>query len=186
VDAVNFKGFVFIMKFKINIVDGNFPFQLETVKSENSEKHLIFFNGSHYHNVDVKELEDLICFAKNTIDNFDNVNNYIDKENERIVERMTNFRTEHKKPKKVNSGFIYIAKCNSTNFYKIGQAKSTEIRIKQLKTANANIELFKSYSVVDVLIEKELHLHFIDKKVNREWFDLNQKDLKYIDEFLTK
>ena len=72
------------------------------------------------------------------------------------------------------------------NFYKIGQAKSVETRIKQLKTANANIELFKSYSVVDILIEKELHMHFIDKNVNREWFDLNEKDLKYIDEFLTK
>lgn len=177
------------MNFKINIVNQNFHFVLETISDEKGKQHLLFFNGRYYHKVKKEELEDLIVFAKNSIKNIDNVNKFIIRKNREIEENMSNYSRGGKQdanPKKTNSGFIYIIKCNSTNFYKIGQAKSVETRIKQLKTANANIELFKSYSVVDILIEKELHMHFIDKNVNREWFDLNEKDLKYIDEFLTK
>lgn len=177
------KAFFIIMKFEIKILDSNFCFAMETVKSENGKKHLIFYNGCRYHKVNIEELEELIECAKNTIENFKNVSQYVLNQNKNIEEERFK-STKNIKPKKNNNGFIYIALCSSTNFYKIGQTKCVDTRIKQLKTANANIELIKHYKVDNVLFEKEIHLMFAEKNVNREWFSLNKKDLKVIDKLL--
>jgi len=78
-------------------------------------------------------------------------------------------------------------KCTITNFYKIGMTKkSVNDRFKQLKTSNPGIELINHYQVENIEVEKELHLKFSKKNIRLEWFDLTEKDLKYIDNFLTK
>ena len=61
--------------------------------------------------------------------------------------------------------------------YKIGTSVNSESRISNCKTANPNIELLAfGYGVS----EKELHTQYDEKRVDREWFDLEDVDVNYI------
>ncbi len=61
--------------------------------------------------------------------------------------------------------------------YKIGTSINSENRIKNCKTANPNIELIAfGYGIS----ESKLHLEYSEKRVDREWFDLNELDVNYI------
>lgn len=158
-------------------------FQLKTVKGDDQKEHLVFFNGSFYENPSYYELLKLRSCLQNSIDNFDGVREFLTNQNE-LIEKESSFEKPIQN-KKETSGFVYILKCNSTKFYKIGITKTdVKKRVDQLKTANANIELFKEYKVENVSIEKELHKLFEMKNVNREWFNLSKKDLEFIDEFI--
>jgi hypothetical protein len=63
--------------------------------------------------------------------------------------------------------------------YKIGKSVNAENRISQCKTANPEIQLLVSGYGIS---EKELHDKYKDKRVDREWFSLNESDVEWITE----
>jgi hypothetical protein len=82
----------------------------------------------------------------------------------------------------INHMFVYVisAEINDIKSYKIGYTKRTVAdRIKEFKTGNASefsIELtFESTWCTK--IEAALHKQFRSKKINGEWFHLDNNDL---------
>jgi len=78
------------------------------------------------------------------------------------------------KEKKPTPGYIYLIKCTRTGHYKIGQTQNVNARIKQLKTANTDIEFVLSHPVSDVSVEKVCHKEYEDYKVRGEWFEFDE------------
>lgn len=62
-------------------------------------------------------------------------------------------------------------------YYKIGKSINPNQRLKQLQTANPNIELI---DYTDKIKEKDLHKLYINSKVSLEWYNLNQKQINDI------
>lgn len=60
---------------------------------------------------------------------------------------------------------------------KIGKTKNLKSRIATLGTANLNLELLVA---IPYDMEKELHTLFKDKKVNKEWYKLDEFDVNGI------
>lgn len=89
-----------------------------------------------------------------------------------------------KKKIKVIEGYLYIIK--SGEYYKIGKALKPKQRIKTYITENPNkitvilCEKVKDYTKT----EKELHSKFKDKNHNREWFNLDDKDINLIKDYI--
>ena len=77
--------------------------------------------------------------------------------------------------------YLICAEFEGRRLYKIGYTKRPiEKRIKEIKTGNAHeiylVESFKSKW--GTKIEAHLHRTFSSKKVNGEWFDLTDDDVK--------
>ena len=66
---------------------------------------------------------------------------------------------------------------DKTGYYKIGRSIDPIFRQYQFRTGNITIELC---FYIEGDRELELHRIFALKKVEREWFNLNDKDLKFI------
>jgi len=83
-------------------------------------------------------------------------------------------------------GHVYIIQMLGTNFYKIGMTrqKNPYDRIKSAETyAPLGIKEIKIIeSVYPSKLEKELHNDFKHKRKKGEWFELNNNDLKLIDD----
>lgn len=161
-------------------------FQFNSIEDNNEKEYLIIFNGMFYETPSLNDLLKLQELLQNTINSYDFVNNYVVHENKLLSIEIYRPQSEIiKNEKKVTSGFIYIAKCNHTNYYKIGYSvKNTKYRIAQLKTANPTLELYISIAVKNILFEKELHKIFEEKKVRGEWFNLDLEELNYIKNYL--
>lgn len=143
---------------------------------------ILFFNGNSYLLPDKEILIDMIKLLKNTVQDFDNAKNYVLILNEIIKEDPPN--NINQIVKKRRPGFIYLVFCNATNLYKIGSSKNVIDRIKYLKTANPKIEFIYSYPVENMLIEKEIHSNYKDKRVSGEWFELSFSDVSKIITYL--
>lgn len=78
--------------------------------------------------------------------------------------------------------YLISAKMNDEVMYKIGYTKrDVEQRISEFKTGNcSDFDILNIYTPLDhcVTIERSLHNHFNDKKINGEWFDLTQEDIE--------
>ena len=84
----------------------------------------------------------------------------------------------------IEKGYVYLIR-NSHFEYKIGMTKqNVNKRLKQLQTGNSeDLELVKYFLVENYKkVEKSLHNHFSNKKINREWFNLNKNDIKDFEE----
>lgn len=79
---------------------------------------------------------------------------------------------------------------NEEKAYKIGYTKrEVETRIKELKTANPNDILIEKVYKTDRYtsnIEKMLHKEFKDKKIDGEWFLLNEEDVSKFESLCDK
>lgn len=130
---------------------------------------------------------DLIALLKQTLKNIDTINEDIRGENERYWNEQKQYSRDPK-PKKVKSGYVYIAKCEHTGYFKIGSTTrlNPKDRLKELQTYNPTIKEFVSYKSDDIKEEKEWHSMFENKKVSGEWFELNQSDLSIINNFYGK
>lgn len=78
--------------------------------------------------------------------------------------------------------YLICAEMNNEKLYKIGYTRRpVEKRIKELKTGNAAdfyiVDSFKSKW--GTKIESQVHRIFKHKKVNGEWFDLSDDDVKW-------
>jgi hypothetical protein len=62
-------------------------------------------------------------------------------------------------------------------YYKIGKSINPNQRLKQLKTANPNINLI---DYTDKIKEKDLHKLYINSKVDLEWYNLKQNQVNDI------
>lgn len=67
--------------------------------------------------------------------------------------------------------------------YKIGKSKNPIKRVSGMKTSNPDIILL---GYVEQDLEKELHNKYKDKHIVREWYNLNELDLKQLFEFFEK
>jgi hypothetical protein len=77
--------------------------------------------------------------------------------------------------------YLICAEINGKKLYKIGYTRrDVETRVRELKTGNAAdlfiVESFKSKW--GTKIESQIHRRFRHKKVNGEWFDLNDDDVQ--------
>lgn len=80
---------------------------------------------------------------------------------------------------------IYLLQQADTNLYKIGVTKKdVDVRIKELQIGNpSKLSLIESYKTKwDFKLENALHIHFKRHKVQSEWFELTEENVK---EFLT-
>jgi len=77
--------------------------------------------------------------------------------------------------------YLICAEFESQQLYKIGFTKrDINKRIKELKTGNpAEFYIVDSFSSKwGTKIESQLHKKYISKKINREWFRLDEKDIE--------
>lgn len=171
------------------------PIGLEFIEIEEHVFVPIFTRGNAAYNQGIK-LEDwqvacFIDFFQSYYDNYKKVTNIIETYNEKVHDEWISqmrggyYRKEDKKEKIKKSGFVYLLKCNVTNFYKIGctSMSNPKQRIDQLKNSNPSIETVQCFKTDDILKEKELHKIFESKKVRGEWFSLDNNDLEYISNF---
>ncbi len=82
--------------------------------------------------------------------------------------------------------YVYVIHDIDGDVYKIGHSISVKMRLDQLQTSTPhNLQIYKSYQVDDYInIEKELHLHFMEKNIRGEWFRLDPSDIQFIDEYI--
>ena len=81
--------------------------------------------------------------------------------------------------------YLICAEFESRRLYKIGYTRRPiEKRIKEIKTGNGHeIYLISSFkSKWGTKIEAQLHRTYKSKKVNGEWFDLTDDDVKVFNE----
>lgn len=163
--------------------------QLKAFQLIESEDSIIFFNGSYYEDPSIDELKKIKKLIDLTINNYESISFDIQKSNNIIQEETLKEYENIFTPKKANKakkGIIYIMKCERTNLYKIGLTTgNVNTRFNSLKTANPSINLFKYYKEVVDLYKKERELHnlFSKKRIDGEWFELNESDLCEIDLF---
>jgi hypothetical protein len=89
--------------------------------------------------------------------------------------------TKKRKPAKDTTGFVYLLQ-SPTSAYKIGRSKNPDHR---LKTFGIQLPYEVEYLAViptdDMYtLESELHERYADKRVNGEWFELDDNDVEYI------
>ena len=91
------------------------------------------------------------------------------------------FREKSKKDEK--KWLIYIIKASWK--YKIWKTKKLKNRVWKYITENpGEIEIIHNFKALDYHgKERELHERFKDKNINREWFELDEKDLEIIKSF---
>lgn len=82
----------------------------------------------------------------------------------------------------LKNGYVYIL--NSDYGFKIGCTKDINRRFKELKTLMPfELKLHSTIVSTDFRsLEKILHDALKDKRINGEWFELDNNDFKYIDE----
>lgn len=89
-------------------------------------------------------------------------------------------RDKPRKPK-YRPGYVYLLK-SSTGHYKIGRAKNPE---KRLATFTIKLPFEVDYECLiysdDMwFLERELHIRFKEKRIQGEWFMLDDEDIAYI------
>jgi len=77
----------------------------------------------------------------------------------------------------------YVMKAGK--LHKIGRSNSPSCRLKNLKTANPNIELLLICNEEEVS-EKTLHMMFVGKRRGNEWFELSEADISVLSGFMKK
>lgn len=93
-------------------------------------------------------------------------------------------QARRKKP--LASSHIYLMRCDGK--YKIGVSKNVEQRKKQLDGRPLPVEIIAVSPLVAGAynIEKELHEVYAEKRLNGEWFDLTENDIKGLILYLTE
>lgn len=77
--------------------------------------------------------------------------------------------------------YLILAEIEEKKLYKIGYTKrDVTKRVKELKTGNpAEFSIIETFnSKWGIKIEKSMHQRFKHKKINGEWFDLNEKEVR--------
>ena len=83
--------------------------------------------------------------------------------------------------KKNKNGFVYLMQDHS-GLYKIGYSQNLNERLSQLRVGNPQIYMYANYPA-GRLDERLLHRLFKKYKRSGEWFNLQRKHLKWIDNY---
>ena len=78
-----------------------------------------------------------------------------------------------------DTSVVYIALCTHCNAYKIGTTNNLSSRTKSLRSTNPYILILYVTSGY-YLMEAHFHRLFADKKINGEWFNLNNSDMQIL------
>ena len=83
--------------------------------------------------------------------------------------------------------YLYLIQ-SGKNIFKIGVAKNVEMRLKDLQSINsAKLKLVKKcYTEDPFKKENFLHNKFKDKRINNEWFHLDESDKTFIINYFDK
>jgi DNA segregation ATPase FtsK/SpoIIIE-like protein len=107
---------------------------------------------------------------------------------EGFVDLILQIQDHLKKPKKADEpgilgGWVYVIK--SGDYYKIGSCVDYKRRLKHYKSLPESADvIFLSRTHNHRRAEAELHNMFVGKLTNSEWFDLSQKDVNRIGDYL--
>lgn len=82
---------------------------------------------------------------------------------------------------KEKEGFVYILR-SENNCYKIGKAKDLQSRVTSWKHEfPIKIDLIHSFACHDrTLVENNLHNKYSKKRLQREWYKLNDEDISWL------
>jgi hypothetical protein len=84
--------------------------------------------------------------------------------------------------KGLNTSYVYFIRESGMQRIKIGKADDPKQRIKELSTGSAHnheiVHLIKSENPYKT--ENLFHKHFREKRYKGEWFDITEKDLRWI------
>jgi hypothetical protein len=77
-------------------------------------------------------------------------------------------------------GYVYLIWWNG--YYKIGKANNVAQRIREITSGHPIQPTVIHIIPTDAMerLEKQLHKRFAAKRINGEWFDLSEDDVKYI------
>ncbi len=93
-------------------------------------------------------------------------------------------RQQEKRSRTKNrAGYVYLIQ-SDTGYYKIGRTKNPDNRLETFKvTLPFAVEyLTTMYSLDMYALERQLHEHFANKRVDGEWFALDELDVQYLKE----
>jgi hypothetical protein len=93
-------------------------------------------------------------------------------------------RIEQNRLKKQPKNNVYVMIDKKTGLHKIGISIKPRVREKTLQSEKPDIKLLFYYEA-EKTKEKELHKIFKEKRIRGEWFDLTNKDLGKIREYLS-
>lgn len=84
--------------------------------------------------------------------------------------------------------YVYLISDSNTYNYKIGISKNPEKRIKSLQTGNDNkLKIIHKVLCENYMkVEKALHNKYSFLKINGEWFELTEEDVKIFPEICSK
>lgn len=142
-------------------------------------KNLLFKKSDYF--ISIKLLKEILMLDKGMIGK--KVRNYFIKNNTfnelDFLPSITKIIIDSS-PKNDKMGYVYLIK--SDNNYKIGISTNPIKRFKTIQSAIPfNIEIIHLIESCDYKkIERELHKKFYFKRINGEWFDLNNKDIEFI------
>jgi hypothetical protein len=119
------------------------------------------------------------------LDEYDRDELWYEMDGDKLLLEQEKRREEDKKRKPI-PGDIYIIKDNGTGYYKIGMSRNVNQRIKSLNTSTPRgIETVLIFDSSDcVLDENNIHNMFSDKRISGEWFELDDKDIEKIKEYI--
>lgn len=97
----------------------------------------------------------------------------------RMLEMYLEKQEERRKLKQKRTHSVYILKIKKTDRYKIGISCNVNSRVSSINTSSPfNVEFVHSKeSDIAYKLEKYLHKEFDDKRLDGEWFKLNNEDL---------
>lgn len=84
------------------------------------------------------------------------------------------------------AGYVYVIQLGEYT-YKIGMTGNVEKRLSNLKTSNLNAKLVLSFRMPDMKsAERRLHDIFKSRRIDREIFNLSNRDVYAAEKILTK
>lgn len=84
-------------------------------------------------------------------------------------------KTEPKHP-----GYVYLLSSSDGSF-KIGRTKNPDRRINDFRSHRLVVEYICLIETQNMIrLEADLHIKFKDKRIQGEWFDLDENDIEYI------
>lgn len=154
----------------------------------NKENQSIYVQDNQTYVLTKNEIQSLIKGLQNSLESypeeeFNQWNTDVDEKNQGEIEftnKNENHMEEHIFEKHKKKGYVYFMQDNS-GFVKIGLAADVRKRFKAIHSSNPTVKLLYHIKTEDMELTERLFHEFFDKKrVNGEWFNLTEKDLKYI------
>jgi hypothetical protein len=76
------------------------------------------------------------------------------------------------------AGFVYILKCHTFPFYKIGSARDIDRRVRDLQSGCPfSLSIIAGWRG-DVVVERQLQHILGPRRIKNEWYELTEKELE--------